>query len=323
MQTAIKAKPGRYIAIFCSLALLLLCSTIACRPEPPAIIIFGATPSEINLGQSTELKWGVKGATGVNIDQDIGEVSATGSVELSPSKTIAYTLTATNAGGTVSKSVVIYVNPPPASPGDTAPPVIKNVSTSSETDTSAVITWTTNEPGSSQVDYGTTIEHGLTATSDELTTAHSITLSGLEPNTAYHYRVKSKDEAGNEASSTDNTLFTVREGSSYSLELLSLEWGRRSEDTYGLGEPLVGSKYLFIKGTLRNTSHATLRAVICTMNCWNDDTLVKYEVYVHHGPALPGYVFNFDIQTADDPTVNNVTVDFADSQGREIKAIEK
>jgi hypothetical protein len=212
MQTAIKTKPGRHMAIFCSLALLLLCSTIACRPEPPAIILFGATPPEINLGQSTKLKWGVKGATGVNIDQGIGEVSATGSVELSPSKTIAYTLTATNAGGTVSKSVVVYVNPPLVSPGDTAPLVIKNVSTSSETDTSAVITWTTNEPGSSQVDYGTTIEYGLTATSDELTTAHSITLSGLEPNTAYHYRVKSKDEAGNEASSTDNTLFTLQGG---------------------------------------------------------------------------------------------------------------
>jgi len=323
---AIKAKPGRYIAIFCSLALLLLCSTIACRPEPPAIVIFGATPSEINPGQSTNLKWGIRGATSVTIDQGIGEVSASGSVEVSPSKTIAYTLTATNAGGTVSKSVVIYVNPPPASPGDTAPPVIKNVSTSSETDTSAVITWTTNEPSSSHVDYGTTIEYGLTATSDELTAAHSITLSGLEPNTAYHYRVKSKDKAGNEASSTDNTLFTVQEKSPYSVELLSLEWGRRSEDiSFGSAGmfSIEGEKYLFIKGTLRNASNAILRAVICTMNCWKDDTLVKYEVYVYHGPALPGYVFNFDIQTPDDLTVNKVTVDFADSQGREIEVIEK
>ncbi|MFC2050512.1 fibronectin type III domain-containing protein [Chloroflexota bacterium] len=319
---AIKAKHGRYIAIFCSLA-LLLCSTVACRPEPPAIFLFGATPSEIDLGQSTKLKWAVKGATGVNIDQGIGEVSATGLMELSPAKTIAYTLTATNAGGTVSKSAVIYVNPPPAPPGDTAPPVIGNVSTSSETDTSAVITWTTDEPSSSQVDYGTTIEYGLTATSDELTIAHSVTLSGLEPNAAYYYRVNSKDEAGNEASSTNNTLFTLQEGSSYSLELLSLEWGRRAEETYGLGEPIAGSEHLFIKGSLRNTSNATLRAVLCTMKCWNGDTLVKYEVYVYHGPALPGYVFDFDIQTADDPTVDNVTVDFADSEGREIKAIEK
>ena len=93
---------------------------------------------------------------------------------------------------------------------------------------------------------------------------------------------------------------------------------------YAFGMKLVdGSQYLFIKGTLQNKSQATLRAVICTMNCWNNDTIVKYEVYVYHGPALPGQVFNFDIQTADDPTVNNVTVDFADAQGREIEVTEK
>jgi hypothetical protein len=325
MQTVMKTKPGRHIAVLCSLALLLLCSTIACRPEPPAIILFSATPSEINIGQSTNLKWGIRGATSVAIDQGIGEVAATGAVELSPAKTIAYTLTATNAGGTVSKSVVIYVNPPPPTSADTTPPVIKNVSTSSETDTSAVIIWTTNEPGSSQVDYGKTTEYGLTAASDELTTAHSVTLSGLESNTAYHYRVKSKDKAGNEASSADNTLVTFQEKSPYSMELISLEWGRRTEGT-SFGSvviPIEGKKYLFIKGTLQNRSQAILRAVICTMNCWNDDTLVKYEVYVYHGPALPGQVFNFDIQTADDPTVNNVTVDFADAQGRDITVTEK
>jgi PKD repeat protein len=320
-----KTKPIRYILLLCSLALLSVGSFISCRPEPPAIILFSATPSEINLGQSTTLKWDIKDATSVTIDQGIGEIAATGSVELSPHKTIAYTLTATNAGGTVSKSVVIYVNLPPPPPPDTMPPVIKNISTSSETETSAVITWTTNEPGSSQVEYGKTTEYGLTATSDELITAHSITLSGLEPNTAYHYQVKSKDKAGNEASSTDNTFITLLGKSPYSMELLSLEWGRRSEGIdYGFGvKPAEEKKYLFIKGSLQNKSQATLRAVICTMNCWNGNTLVKYEVYVYHGNALPGHVFNFDIQTADDPTVNNVTIDFADSLGKEIKVIKK
>jgi len=320
-----KTKPSWYIVLLSGLALLSVGSFISCRPEPPAIILFSATPSEINLGQSTNLKWDIKDATSVTIDQGIGEIAATGSIELSPAKTIAYTLTATNAGGTVSKSVVIYVSVPPPPPPDTTPPVIKNISTSSKTETSAVITWTTNEPGSSQVEYGKTTEYGLTATSDELTTAHSITLSGLEPNTAYHYRVKSKDKAGNEASSTDNIFITAQGKSPYSMELQSLEWGRRSESTDpGLGvKPTEGKKYLFIKGSLQNNSHATLRAVICTMNCWNGNTLVKYEVYVYRGPALPGQVFNFNIETADDPTVNNVTVDFADSLGKEIEVIKK
>ena len=105
------------------------------------------------------------------------------------------------------------------------------------------------------------------------------------------------------------------------MKLISLEWGRRTEGTmdpsFGVS-PTAVKKYLFIKGKLQNRSQATLRAVICTMNCWNGNTLVKYEVYVNRGPALPGQVFAFDIQTADDPTVNNVTIDFADASGKEI-----
>jgi PKD repeat protein len=249
-------------------------------------------------------------------------------VELSPDKTIAYTLTATNAGGTVSKSVVIYVTAPPIQPPpppDTTPPVIKDISPLSATETSAVIIWTTNEPGSSQVEYGKTTEYGLTATSTELTTDHSVTLSGLEPNTAYHYQVKSRDEAGNEASSIDNTFVTTQEKSPYSMELQSLEWGRKTEGTaYDLGAiPTEVRNYLFVKGTVQNRSQATLRAVICTMNCWNGNLLVKYAVYVHRSPILPGQAFAFNIQTGDDPTVTNVTVEFADSMGRDIEVNKK
>ena len=319
----VKIKLIWYVFSLCSLALLSACSIIPLRPEPPAIALFNATPSEINPGQSTTLQWDIKDATSITIDQGIGAIDATGSKKLSPTKTIAYTLTATNAGGTVSKSVVVYVNPPPPPPPDTTPPVIENVSTSSETEAGAVITWVTNKPSSSQVEYGKTTEYGLTATSDELTTNHSITLSSLEPNTIYHYRVRSRDKAGNETSSTDNTFITLQEKSPYSLKLQSLEWGRRTENVdLGLG-PVTEEKHLFIKGALQNNSRGSLRGIICTMNCWNDNTLVKYAVYVYHGPALPGQVFNFDIQTTDDPTVNNVTIEFSDSLGREIEVIKK
>jgi len=319
-----KIKHSWCICLLCSLSFLSACAFVSCRPEPPAILLFSANPPEINLGESTTLKWASKNATSVTIDQGLGEVPPTWSVELSPVKTIAYTLTATNADVTVSKSVVINVTTPAPQPTtpDATPPVIKNISVSSETEASAVITWTTNEPSTSQVEYGKTTEYGLTATSDELTTTHSITLSGLEPNTAYHYQVKSKDKADNEVLSIDNTFVTLQEKSPYSLELLSLDWGRRT--TTGSADPSLGvspteeKKYLFIKCKLQNKNQATLRAIICTMNCWNNDNLVKYEVYVHRSPVLPGHVFTFEIQTADDPIVNDVTMDFADALGKEI-----
>ncbi|MCJ7515059.1 MAG: fibronectin type III domain-containing protein [Dehalococcoidia bacterium] len=307
-----------------SLMVLTACSGFSCRQAPPSIFLFTATPAEINSGASSTLKWDVTDATSVSIDQGIGEVAANGSKELSPSKTTAYTLTATNAGGTLTKALVLYVKEPPPTPSlpvaDTTPPVIKDVSTSSETETGVTITWTTNEPASSNVEYGKETDYGLSVSLPGLSTAHSIILSDLEPNAAYHFRVKSSDEAGNQASSDDNIFATAQEKSPYSLALQSLEWGRRAENiSLGMGdEPVEGKKYLYIKGTLQNRSQGSLRAVICTMNCWSGNTIVKYQVYVHRSSVLPGQVFLFNIETADDPTVDNVTIDFADSMGRDI-----
>jgi hypothetical protein len=302
---------------------------IACRAEPPVITLLTVTPSEINNGASSTLKWEVVGTTKVTIDQGVGEVPASGTKQLSPSQTTAYTVTASNTGGTVTRSVVLYVaeaTPPPVAPAvDTEPPLIKDVAASSETEDSAVISWTTNEPATSVVDYGTAADYGSTASSDQLTIEHSLTVTGLQPNTAYHFRVTSVDKAGNEASSVDDLFVTAQEKSSYSVALISEEWGRDTEmsDINIPGTTVEGKKYLYVKGQLQNRSQATLRAVIMTMNCWSGSNIVKYEVYVYRGPSLPGQVFSFNIQTADDPSVDNVTVDFADSLGRPMNVIQE
>jgi len=325
-----KLSRNLYTLVLFSLAAVSVFSVMSCRPKAPSITLFSATPSEIDSGASSTLEWSVSDAISVTIDQGIGKVPASGSKQLSPSRTTAYILSATNASVTVTKAVVVYVTEPPPAPTtpavDTTPPLIKNVSTSSETDTGAVITWTTNEPANSDVEYGKDVDYGLTASSAELTTDHSITLSNLEPNTAYHFLVKSSDKSGNQASSADNIFVTSQVKSPYSLALVSEEWGRRTETSdIGMGgsAPIEGKKYLYIKGTLQNKSRESLKAVICTMNCWSGSTIVKYQVYVNRSPVLPGQVFSFNIETADDPTVDNVTVDFADSVGRDITVIKE
>jgi hypothetical protein len=44
---------------------------------------------------------------------------------------------------------------------------------------------------------------------ENLVANHSVNLSGLESNTTYHFRMKSRDDAGNEAVSEDNALTTA------------------------------------------------------------------------------------------------------------------
>jgi len=102
---------------------------------------------------------------------------------------------------------------------DTTPPTITGVQAIPITATSAVITWTTDEPADSVVNYGNTTALGLTASDATLVTSHSISLNGLLPGTTYYYEVQSTDEGGNTA--TDNN-----EGAYYTLTIYRLTgWG--------------------------------------------------------------------------------------------------
>ena len=98
----------------------------------------------------------------------------------------------------------------PVPVADTTAPTISSVASSSITSSTATIAWTTNEASDSQVEYGTTTSYGSSTTlSSGMVTTHSASLSNLTASTTYHYRVKSKDAAGNLATGSDNTLTTI------------------------------------------------------------------------------------------------------------------
>jgi len=93
---------------------------------------------------------------------------------------------------------------------DTTPIEILSHSIEVHGGTVAVVSWTTDVPGSSRVDYGETpglYEEG-TEEKAELVTTHKITLTGLTPETFYHYRIISVDEDGNDVTSEDLTFST-------------------------------------------------------------------------------------------------------------------
>jgi hypothetical protein len=103
----------------------------------------------------------------------------------------------------VSKTVV-------ATPSDTTPPQITGVTVANLTNTSAVITWNTDEAATSQVEYGITSAYGSsTAVSSTLVMSHSQTVAGLLPGTAYFYRVRSTDGAGNTGFSNESVFTTA------------------------------------------------------------------------------------------------------------------
>lgn len=92
----------------------------------------------------------------------------------------------------------------------TTAPVLSNITKSSITSTSAVITWTTDVQSTSQIVYDTTTSYSYSTTLDNtLVTSHSVSISGLSSLTTYHFRVKSQDSAGNLTVSSDLTFSTL------------------------------------------------------------------------------------------------------------------
>jgi hypothetical protein len=105
---------------------------------------------------------------------------------------------------------------PTPTPGDTTSPAISNIVASNITQTSASISWATDENVTSQVEYGTT--SGVLSSTELATTVASgstgfysnkTSLKNLNSGITYYYKVKSTDTSGNTSVSAENTLALI------------------------------------------------------------------------------------------------------------------
>ncbi len=127
---------------------------------------------------------------------------------LSGSTTYHYRVKSRDAAGNLAVSGDYTFTTP--APPDTTPPTISGVAVSAVTASGATIAWTTDEASESQVDYGTSTAYGASVALDaSMVTAHLQSLTGLSGGTTYHYRVKSRDAAGNLAVSGDYSFATT------------------------------------------------------------------------------------------------------------------
>ena len=146
-----------------------------------------ADAETIQIGESATLSWSTEYADEINIDPDIGTVSASGSLTVSPQETTTYTITATGPNGTSTDKVTVNVIDPSVSPAvsiSATPDII----TLGET---FILNWnSTNadscviEPGIGSVDLngpmeisiGATTIYTIAATGPAGTTTKSVTV---------------------------------------------------------------------------------------------------------------------------------------------------
>ncbi len=137
-------------------------------------------------------------------------VTNTGGNTFTPGSGNQYYLNLSNATALDASIEALLGTLPPSQPGDTTPPVIGGIAVGSIGPTGVVVSWTTDEASNSQVEYGLTASYGSSTTLDvSATLAHSQPITGLAASTTYRYRVKSRDVAGNLATSTDLSFQTA------------------------------------------------------------------------------------------------------------------
>jgi peroxiredoxin len=126
---------------------------------------------------------------------------------LQPDTKYYYTVISTDADGNEATKEGELVTRAVA---DADPPAISAISVGSVTESSALITWLTDEPATGMVKYSTSENvTSTTAEKTDLDTTHSIMLTKLNSGTTYSFTILSKDAAGNAASLAGTSFKTV------------------------------------------------------------------------------------------------------------------
>jgi hypothetical protein len=167
-----------------------------------------------------------------------------------------------------------------ASFADLTPPVISNVVQSGITSDGATITWSTDEASDTQVEYGTTTAYGYSsALNSSLVTSHAVTLAGLSASTAYYYRVRSRDAAGNlglTAAGPFTTLAPANQPPSTTPVAPSGATGTPQSFTFGFGDPNGFADLTKVRVRVNSTSSDVGACSIeyspatDTISLWND-----------------------------------------------------
>jgi len=118
---------------------------------------------------------------------------------LNNTETYYYKLTSQDDIENISEfSETVAAQPDGAGGADEIPPEISNVSVESVGDTTATITWDTDELSDSTVGYSEDLSFINEQGNPSMVLEHTVTLTGLEPGTTYYFRVMSIDGSSNE-----------------------------------------------------------------------------------------------------------------------------
>jgi chitodextrinase len=164
----------------------------------PIISSFTATPATTAPGNPVALAWNVSGATSINIDNGVGDVTNRSSIAVSPAQTTTYTLSASNSSGSSTAVVTVTVS----SGGDTQPPTIPTlISATAASATEVDLTWTASSDNVGVAGYQILRNGSPISSVPGAMLSYADTTAAAS--TTYTYTVNAFDAAGNHSAASN------------------------------------------------------------------------------------------------------------------------
>lgn len=153
------------------------------------------------------IKLKAKGASGsaqVSFEDGSAVLNTDGQDILSGTSGGTYTISATTTSEKAATKTTTSTREATTALPDQTAPVISNVKLADVGFHKVTIYWETSEDANSEVEYGPSDNLGLSASNSKLEMKHLVTLEGgiISPTETYYYKIKSTDEAGNQAESS-------------------------------------------------------------------------------------------------------------------------
>ena len=180
-----------------------------------------------------------------------------------------------------------------ANGGNPPPPAltISGVQAAMPTPSGFQVSWSTSAAANSAVDYGKSTSYGSTTpVSSTMVTSHQVAVSGLATGTLYHFRVRSTDAKGNNASSGDMTFATA---------------GDTTPPTVSITSPAANAT---LTGSVTVTANATDNVAVASVQFKVDNA--------NTGPAITATPYSYSLNTTNLSNGNHVlTAVAADTSG--------
>lgn len=178
--------------------------------------------------------------------------------------TMLFAKSADNSGTSNDPKLVVVHSP--------TPPTLSSVAATNVTETSATITWTTNQSSDSEVTYDNAspvTESDPSIYDGTMTTSHSVSLTNLTPNTTYYYVASSTNADNSTGTSTELSFVTGSQGGGALTNIRAtnvgsgwadIKWTSSSAGDskvwYSLTSPISVANFTEAKVATSTTSHS-------------------------------------------------------------------